>query len=201
MRCWLLSILLVITVQASGQYFDKMFFIGWAANAPLTNKEFVGSPTPLGARFGYRELINPKFVVGVDLTMATYDEYIPRQTYYSPGSAMTTDFTHLVNSWGATLSGEYLFREDKQLMPYAGFGAGIAYNNYQVYYNIFSAADNAFGFLARPRVGAWLKFSQRSSWGLNASIHLEYSTTKSEDMGYKYFMNPGFEIGLVRLEW
>lgn len=201
MRYALLFSILMTAGQATAQYFDKVFFIGWVANAPLTNKEFVGSPTARGARLGYRELINPKLAAGIDLTMATYDEYIPRQTYYSQGSALTTNFTHLVNNYGATLSVEYLFREEKRLMPYAGLGAGIAYNNYKIFYNIFSANDNVFGFLARPRVGAWYRLSERRSWAVNASFHIEYSTTRSEQMGYDYFLNPGFEIGLVLLDW
>jgi opacity protein-like surface antigen len=201
MKRALLFGLIVLAIQASAQYFDKMFFVGWTANTPLTNQEFTGSPSARGARLGYRELINPKFALGVDLTMATYDDYIPRQTYYSPGSAITTDFTNMVNTWGATLSGEYLFFEEKRVMPYAGLGVGVAYNNYKVFYNIFSDADNVFGVLVRPRVGTWVKFRENGAWGLNVAIHMEYSSTKSEEMGYNYFLNPGFEIGLVHLDW
>lgn len=196
-----LLFLLTVSVPASAQYFDRLFFIGWNANTPLANQDFVGSPTARGLRVGYRELIREQVTIGFDLTMATYDQYIPRQTYYSPGSAFTTDFTHFVNTYGATLSGEYLFFQERRLMPYAGIGVGVAYNNYQVFYNVFGTADDAFGFLARPRVGTWYRFSERSSWGLNVSIHLEYSTAKSEEMGYNYFLNPGFEIGLVNLGW
>jgi hypothetical protein len=193
--------LILLESQASGQYFDKMFFVGWTVNTPLTNHKFAGNTSLRGARLGYRELINPKLSMGVDLTMATYDQYIPRQTYYSPGSAFTTDFTHIVNTWGATLSGEYLFFEERRVMPYAGLGVGVAYNNYKKFYNVFSNVDNVFGVLVRPRVGTWIKFSEKGSWGLNVSLHMEYSSTKSEEMGYKYFLNPGFEIGLVHLTW
>jgi opacity protein-like surface antigen len=190
----------VIASQASAQYFDKMFYVGWVVNTPVANLEFAEGATARGARLGYRELIGPKTAIGLDLTMATYDKYIPRQTYYSPGSAFTTDFTHIVNTWGATLSGEYMFREEKRVMPYAGIGVGVAYNNYKVFYNIFSEVDNAFGVLVRPRVGTWVRFNDRP-WGINVSVHMEYSSTKSEQMGYKYFLNPGFEIGLVHLDW
>jgi hypothetical protein len=201
MRAILFLIFITIAGQASGQYFDKVFFISWVANAPLANKNFVGSPTARGARLGYRELINPHFTMGVDLSMASYDEYIPRQTYTTPGGAITTDFTHFANTFGATLSGEYLFREEKRLMPYAGLGAGVAYNNYAVYYNIFSSSDNAFGFLGRLKTGAWYRLKETGSWAINASVHLEYSTAKSADMGYRYFLNPGFELGFAFLDW
>jgi hypothetical protein len=191
----------MIAGQASAQYFDKLFFLSWTANTPLANKDFVGSPTARGARIGYREILQERVTIGVDLTMATYDQHVPRQTYYSQGSAFTTDFTNWVNTYGATISSEYLFFQDRRLMPYAGIGLGVAYNSYKIFYNVFNSQDNALGFLARPRVGAWYRFSDRSAWGINVAIHCEYSTTRSDQMGYKYFLNPGFEIGLVHLNW
>src|SRR5690349_17939855 len=169
----ILLFLLILSGTAFSQYFDKVLYVGWVVNTPLANQEFAGNTSVRGARLGYREVINPKLAVGVDLTMATYDQYIPRQTYYSPGTAFTTDFTNIVNSWGATLSGEYLFFEEKRVMPYAGFGVGVAYNNYKIFYNVYSSTDNVFGVLLRPRVGTWLRFTERSPWGLNVSLHME----------------------------
>jgi opacity protein-like surface antigen len=201
MRKLIMFAFVFLAGQASAQYFDKMFYIGWVINTPVSNQAFADGVSPRGARLGYREMIGPKTAIGVDFTMATYDKYIPRDTYYSPGSAFTTDFTHIVNTWGATLSGEYMFREEQRLMPYAGLGVGVAYNNYKVFYNIYSDIDNAFGVLVRPRVGAWMRFSERRPWAINLSVHMEYSSAKSEQMGYKYFLNPGFEIGLVHFDW
>src|SRR6188768_700525 len=120
MKKLLAFVFVLLAGQASAQYFDKMFFIGWDINTPVVNQEFADGASARGLRLGYREMIGPKTAIGVDLTMATYDKYIPRQTYYSPGTAFTTDFTHIVNTWGATLSCEYLFREEKRVMPYAG---------------------------------------------------------------------------------
>jgi hypothetical protein len=197
----IIFLFVLLAGTASAQYFDKLFFISWTANTPLANQDFAGEPTARGARLGYRELFRENATIGLDVTMATYDQYIPRQTYYSPGSAFTTDFTHFVNTYGATVSGEYLFFQERRLMPYAGVGVGVAYNTYNVYYNVYSSGDDAFGFLVRPRAGAWFRFRERGTWGINASLHLEYSTAKSEEMGYRYFLNPGFEIGLVNLNW
>lgn len=201
MKKLLLFIFVIAATQTSAQYFDKVLFVGWTGNVPVANRDFVESVTLRGGRIGYREIINSRVMAGIDLTTASYDKYLPRQTYYSSGSAITTDFTHWVTNYGATLSGEYLFREEQRLMPYVGLGLGVAYNSYKIYYNVFSSADNVFGFLARPRAGAWFRFSERSTWGVNVAVHVEYSTAKSEATGYKYFLNPGFEIGLVRLDW
>jgi hypothetical protein len=82
-----------------------------------------------------------------------------------------------------------------------GFGAGLGYNSYKVYYNVYSAGDNKFGFLMRPTAGCWIKFNETKNWGLNAGVHLDFSTARSSDVGYKNFTNAGFEIGLVFLDW
>jgi hypothetical protein len=197
----ILLLIMMAFGSASAQFYDKMFFVGWNVNSPLVNKDFAGKSSTHGARVGYRERIREKLAVGVDLTWATYDDYIPRQTYVSTGSAITTDYVNYANNYGALLTGDYYFFTDRKVMPYVGLGAGIAYNNYKVYYNVYSTGDNAFGFLARPQAGVWIKFSEQRNWGLNAGVHFDFSTARSKDMGYTNFMNAGFELGLVFLDW
>lgn len=186
---------------ASAQYYDKMFFVGWNVNTPLSNKEFAGKSSTRGARLGYRELISEKVALGIDITWATYEDYIPRQTYYSPNGALTTDFLNYANNYAAMLTGDYYFFEERRVMPYVGLGAGVAYNSYNVYYNVYQTRDNSFGFIARPQAGVWLKAFDRKNWAFNAAVHFDFSTAKSDDYGYKNFMNAGFELGLVFLDW
>jgi opacity protein-like surface antigen len=202
MRAVITILLFVIASgSASAQFYDKMFFVGWNFNTPFTNKDFIGKPSSKGVRVGYREMIKEQIAVGIDLTWATYDDYEPRQTYYNTNSAITTDFTNYANNYGALLTADYYFRVEKKVMPYAGLGAGLAYNNYKVYYNVYSAGDNSFGFLMRPQAGLWLKFNERKNWALNAGVHMDFSTAKSDEVGYKNFLNAGFQIGLVFLDW
>jgi hypothetical protein len=187
--------------SASAQFYDKMFFVGWNFNTPLSNKEFIGNPSSKGARIGYRELLREQFAIGVDVTWAVYDDYEPRQTYYNGNSTITTDFTNYANNYGILLTGDYYFFKERKVMPYAGLGAGLAYNSYKMYYNVYSAGDNSFGFLMRPQAGVWLKFNEQKNWALNAGVHVDFSTAKSSDLGYKNFLNAGFQLGLVFLDW
>lgn len=202
MRAPLIILLfLIASGSASAQFYDKMFFVGWNFNTPLVNRDFIEKPSSRGARVGYRELIREQWAIGVDLTWATFDDYEPRQTYYNQNSTLTTDFTNYANNYGALLTADYYFFTERKVMPYAGLGAGLAYNSYKVYYNVYSGGDNSFGLMLRPQAGVWIKFNERKNWAFNAGVHFDYSTAKSSDLGYKNFLNAGFEIGVVFLDW
>jgi hypothetical protein len=200
-RVVVLLLFLIAYGSASAQYYDKMFFVGWNVNSPLVNKDFASRTSTHGARLGYREMIREQIAIGVDLTWATYDGYTPRQTYYNPTGAVTTDFVNYANNYGAMLTGDYYFFKEKKVMPYVGLGAGVAYNSYKLYYNVYSGGHNVFGFMTRPQAGVWIKAGERRNWGINAGVHYDFSTARSKEVGYNNFMNLGFEIGVVFLQW
>jgi opacity protein-like surface antigen len=197
----ILFLLVIASGTASAQFFDKMFFVGWNFNTPLVNKDFIAKPSSKGARLGYRELIREQIAIGVDVTWATFDDYEPRQTYYSQNSTITTDFSNYANNYAVLLTADYYFFKERKIMPYAGLGAGLAYNSYKVYYNVYSGGDNSFGLALRPQAGVWLKFNDRKNWAFNAGVHFDYATAKSVDLGYKNFLSAGFELGVVFLDW
>lgn len=186
---------------AHGQYYEKMYFVNWSVNAPLSNTDFVGNTSTRGGRLGYRELINEKIAGGIDVSWATYDDYIGRQTYTTGNGALTTDFFKYVESYGATFVVDYYFLTESKIMPYAGLGIGGAYHNFKLYYNIFSSSSGSWGLLLRPQAGAWMKLGERSSWALHASAQFDYATSRNEDLGYRNFANAGFQIGIARLDW
>jgi outer membrane protein W len=200
-RVIVLLLFVIASSSASAQFYDKMFFVGWNVNAPLVNTDYAGKTSTHGARVGYRELIRENIAVGIDLTWATYKDFTPRQTYYNPGGAVTTDFYNYANNYAALLTGDYYFRSEKKVMPYVGLGAGLTYNNYKRYYNVYSGGKNSFGFITRPQAGVYIKFDEKKNWAINAGVHFEFSTAKSHELGYSNFMNAGFELGLVFLQW
>ena len=191
----------LLVLVANGQYFDKMYFLNWSVNQPLSNTDFVGNASTRGGRLGYQEMINEKFSGGLDISWATYDDYIERQTYFSNNGAITTDYFKYVESYAATVTFNYFFFTEKKLMPYVGIGLGANYNSYKLYYNVFSSSEGGWGFLSRPQAGAWLRLGKRTPWGLHASTHFDFSTANNEDLGYQNFSNIGFQLGLVYLDW
>jgi opacity protein-like surface antigen len=189
------------SLVASAQYYDKLYFIDWNLNQPLTNTDFVGNTSTRGGRVGFRQFINENIGVGVDINWAGYDDYIERQTYASTNGALTTDFFKYVESYAGTVVTDYYFLTDSKLMPYAGLGLGAGYNNYKLYYNVFSSSEGSWGFVVRPQAGAWLRFGERSTWALHAGVHYGFSTSHNKELDYKNFSNVGFQIGLVKLDW
>ncbi|HEX8060070.1 MAG TPA: hypothetical protein VF473_04005 [Cyclobacteriaceae bacterium] len=200
-RAVVILLFVIVSGAASAQYYEQMIFVGWNVNTPLVNKEFASKTSSRGARIGYRKLIREQVAIGFDLIYATYDGYTPRQTYYSTNNAITTDYVNYANNYGALFTGDYYFFKEKSVMPYVGLGAGLAYNSYKKYFNVYASGDNSFGFMARPQAGVWIKAGERKNWGINAGVHYDFSTARSKDFGYKSFMNLGFELGLVFLQW
>jgi hypothetical protein len=179
------------------QTFDKYYALVVDVNKPLSNTEFVKQISMRGAKFIYRESIGEKFSAGAEIGFATYNDYLPPTVYTSGNKSIYTDLYTYVYNYTLAISGEYYFVTQSWIMPYAGLGLGVSYNRFTAYYNIFQDEDKAWGGLVRPHVGTLFKFGKRSAWGANLAIHLDYSTTKSEDWDYKNFSNVGLQAGLV----
>lgn len=203
MRTLLITILFACAARvAPGQsIYERYFALSYDVNIPLVNTGYVGNTSTRGFQFGFRQKINEKVFVGLDLNDATYSTHIPRQTYTTDGGALTTDFYNYVYSYGAAVAGEYYFDTEKKIMPFVGIGVGATYNEYTQYYNLFTNTDKKWGLLLRPQAGAIFKLGKFESWGLITAVHLDYSTAKSKDFGYDNFMNLGFRVGLVFFDW
>lgn len=199
MSRWILIMLLCLPFVADAQYFEKAYSVGWNINTPLTNKDYVDNVSVRGFRFGYREFINENFSVGVDFNNATFDEHKPRQTFTVPGSSITTDLFNYSYHYGLTLSGEYFFKTEQRLMPFAGVGIGASFIDYQQYFNVYVNESNDWGVLVRPQGGVLYRI--KDTWALQAAVHYDYSSVKAEALGLDAASNLGFLIGVVFLDW
>lgn len=177
----------------------KYFYFSLDYNTPLSNKSWISKGSAQGVRIGYRAFITDRVSAGVDLGSSSINEYKPTRTIESASGAITTDYFNYIYSYSAVISGQYNFLvgDGDQIFPYGGLGLGANYNEYTQYYNIYTNAETAFGFLVRPEAGILVKFGTRRSLGAMASVHYDYSTNKSAEFGYKNFSTAGFQIGLM----
>lgn len=197
-KIFILFVLLNGVTTLYGQ--DRYLYFAWNYNQPLSNTDFIKDGTSAGAKFGFRSRIREsRFMVGVDVNWATYNEYAPEETFSSPGRDFTTDYFKYVYNYGLAVSGQYTFPvgESRILTPYVGVGLGYNYNVYKIYYNAFEEEEPDGGFLVRPEAGAVVRFGKRRMLGLITAISYDYSTSKSENNGYDNFSSLGFKLGVV----
>jgi outer membrane protein W len=196
-------ILFFMFVGAGAFAQEKYFYVNWDVNKPLTNTNWVSDVSTRGIKAGYRVFINERFSAGLDIGATTFDQYQPKTTIESPGGAITTDYFKYIYSYSAVASGQYYFKakDETRLLPYAGLGLGANYNEYTLYYNIYTDKNSGWGFLARPEAGLLFRISERRSLGLMAAIHYDYSTNKAPMFNYSGFSAIGFQIGIISMDW
>ena len=178
---------------------EKYVYLNLNVLKPTSNTDWIEDVTASAGRIGYRGFIRPNFSAGLDLGWATYDQYKPPVTIENSTGAITTDYFNYIYSYTGVISGQYYFKEEGEdrLFPYAGLGLGAATNEYVLYYNIYDDTERSWGFLARPELGVLFRFSERSSLGIMAAVHYDYSTNKSEKFNYDNFSALGFQIGII----
>jgi hypothetical protein len=200
-------ILILFFLGASGiaEAQENYFYINWNGNIPLSSTEFIDNTSARGAKIGYRMFFgrDRRFSAGVDFNWAQYDQYKPRETFVNESGAITTDYFNYIYQYGLTASSQYYFPlgENDRFFPYVGLGLGANRNEYTVYYNIYTDADKAFGFLARPEAGILVRLGSRRKMGLMAAVHYDFSTNKSDALDYSNFSTVGFQLGIMMLQW
>ena len=196
-----LLLLMFGSSAAFGQYFDKFYGVGMSFSAPLSNRDYINDASLKSGRFFYRELLNERVSAGLDVTYTQYDDYIPAQTYTSGSQTVFTDFYPYTTQIGVSLAGEYLFRPEGRLIPYAGLAVGADYARLKLYYNIYSNTETKWSPLVRPYGGAILRLGTKTSWGFFACAVYQHSFLKAPDYGYSGLSSVGLQAGLVYLNW
>jgi hypothetical protein len=203
MKRYLFIVALCIAGLAHAQ--DSYFYFNWDVNVPLANKTWISSTSTRGAKLGFRKFIGPenRFSAGLDVNWAYYQDYKPTETFQQPGGAITTDYFNDIFQMGIAANGQYYFPvgNREHFFPYAGIGLGAGMNSYTVSYNIYTEEENSWGFLARPEAGILVRIGSRRKLGLMAAAHYDFSTSKSVNYGYDNFMNAGFQVGIMLMQW
>jgi hypothetical protein len=182
---------------------DHYFYVALDVKKPTSNG-WLESTSSRGGRIGYRGFLNnERFSAGVDFNWSQFDQYEPEQTFPNSTGAITIDYFKYIYQYGATVSGQYYFPlgDNEVFFPYAGLGLGANYNEYIIYYNIYSDGEKKWGFLARPEAGILVRFGSRRSIGAIASVHYDFSTNESPSFEISNFSAVGFQIGIMVMSW
>lgn len=197
----LLSILFIAigAISASAQQYESAFHISQNTTVPLSDKDFISKTSSSGIRVGFSKFLGERFGFGIEGGYSILKDYVPLQTYESPGSSITTDIYNYMYYFTIMASGQYYFVQGERFIPYASLGMGFAATEYKIFYNVYSEADKPKAFVIRPEIGTLFRLKEYSSWGLKAALSFDYATNKSEYFDTDNFAALNFQIGVVLL--
>jgi len=200
MKKAIVSSIFLFLFIATGFTQKDIFAVGWEMNFP-TNGDYVTKTSFAGGKIEYRHMFKNKFSAGIALNWATYEEYLPRQTFQKPdgNSAVTSDFVAQVYQLPIALTGHYYFGEGKNrlLKPYAGIALGAQYLEQSLYYNVYVTDDNNWGFVARPEFGVFITPKTFNGVAFHVAANFSYATNKTELVDLNTFNNFGITIGMA----
>jgi hypothetical protein len=180
----------------------------------MSNQNFVSQVSNLGTKLGIRKRLNSvdRLWVGGELSWAVYNEHVPFTSYQYGNTAVAAEVFNYSYNYSLTANVDYFFLSmEKNIVPYAGFGIGVAYDKFAQYYNIYGGAVNSYGLQVRPEVGFLLGFKENSSWRIKAAVHFDYASNTANlvdnnfitpgNDNYHGFINMGAQIGIVKMAW
>jgi outer membrane protein W len=192
--------IIICSFSATGFTQKSLFAIGWEMNFP-GNGDYVTKPSYAGAKLDYRYFINSNLSAGIAFNWATYEEYLPRQTFQKPdgNSAVTSDFVAQSYQLPIALNCHYYFGHEKTrlLKPYAGIALGAQYLEQTLYYNVYVTEENSWGFVARPELGVLITPSSFNGVAFHVAATYSYATNKTDLVDLGSFKNLGITIGMA----
>jgi hypothetical protein len=201
-------------IQKPSRDFDTYYFFSWDNNTPLSNQNFISQVSNLGTRFGMRKRLNSvdRLWVGGEVGWSVYKDHIPFTTYQYGNTSIAAEVFNYSYNYSITANVDYFFFSmDKNIVPYAGVGIGLAYDKFAQYYNIYSNSVNSYGLQLRPEIGVLLGFKENSSWRIKVAGHFDYASNSGNlvnnnfitpgNDNYKGFLNMGLQIGIVKMAW
>jgi outer membrane protein W len=171
-----------------------LFFVSYEVASP-TNSNYLTNTSWSGARFEYRRMVRPNISLGIAVSFNAFDQYFNTQTYQYKGGngAITGDMIRQVYTSPLTASLHYYF-EGTKIKPYIGIGLGTEYSEQDIYFNIYNAKVDNWGFVMRPEFGLLGKFSDYV--GGFISVSYNYATNSSDSFNIDHLTHVPVNIGV-----
>lgn len=196
----LLVLALFVNMPANAQKstvpFTTLFGVAWDVNIP-TGNEFLETTSYYGFKIEYRRALKGNFSLGGEMAWNSFHEYVPRSTYQLKNGAITTDLYKYIYTLPIALNGHYYFKGGKIFHPYAGLALGATYSQQDLFYNTYVTEYDNWGFLARPELGAIIRLSENSGFGILVGARYSYSTNQQDDFKIDGLKSIGLQLGIV----
>jgi hypothetical protein len=189
---------MLVSGYSGAQLYDGYFGVDLVTTKAISDKDFIDG-TNVGVKLGYVRFINEHLAGGVEGSYTTFNQYVPRKTYYYDGGAITTDLFNYHYYFTIGAKGMYIFSPGKRLMPYSSLGLGVAFSEYKVFYNVYQEQDSKTAVYLRPESGVMYRFTEYGSLGVKAGLSFDYAFTESEYFEVKNFSGVSFQIGILLL--
>lgn len=197
-KAFLMVWCLITPILAQAQDYQKFFMnLDWQLNMPVVNS-YANKISGWGGHGEFGYYVTPQIAIGGFVSFHSNNKYIDRQTFpISQTSVITSDQQHSIFQipFGANM--RYAFNRDRGTEPYVGLKLGTSYSEVSSYMNIMKVYDRNWGFFVSPEIG--MTIYPTWNFGIHAAVYYNYSTNKSELLGYSVdgLNNVGLRLGIA----
>jgi outer membrane protein len=137
--------------------------------------EFISKPSFRGFVFQYRHPFTPNIAAGFDLGWNVFYERKDYDTYEANNASLSGVQFRYHNEIPLYISGEYYFKPEGPLNPFAGLGIGTIYSERNTDMGVWRVVEDAWQFALKPEVGLLYMFNESAGFKLAAKYNLGFA--------------------------
>lgn len=169
-------------VSAQDNFYSIQYSVGFGSG---DLGDFIGQTSFRGISFEYRNMIEPKIGVGVELAYNLFYEKMDYATYTEGTVSLSGVQYRYTNAFPILAAFDYYFKPNTKYNPYAGLGLGTIYYDRYLEMGLYTVSTDTWQFAFRPEVGVLINANP----DLDFLVALKYFSglETSELDGQSYF--------------
>lgn len=192
-------IFLLMPNIAKAQINSRSYYqIGWQFDFPI-HSDYINKMNDLGLYLDAGYYLTPNISLGGFMNINTQSDYIPRQTFTSETTSVTTDQVRSVIRIPFGVSLRYRFSWRTRWQPYVNAKLGTNYANAESTQQIYEYSDKSWGVYVSPELGINIFPFKHKYLGFNLAAYYSYASNHNKVFfGEVNGMNNlGIRIGLT----
>ncbi len=178
----LASLSIVVSLGAVAQ---NMSTIMYNVAIPMGDlKDYINPVSARGVAYDYQYLMTDNFALGAGIGWQVFYEDIGFFESTDGTSTISGYQYRYLNSFPAHITGTYFLDNGGTLIPYAGLGIGVIYNERETDFGIFAIQDKTWHFSFRPEVGLMFDVNYRFAMKVNARYVQGFNTKDLDGQNY-----------------